>query len=168
MNIPSFDRKDAMQRPRTLSLFLETNQSSLDPIFTLKEDDHTLHGVLYYSLKKIYLEIADPTEYQFAQLVFGSWKHWKKLCDSPPIKPHIEEWRDELEIKLTSQAVRSMIETAQEEGSKGVTAAKYVAERGWEKQAGRPSKQEVERTKKKYAGIRDEIDEDAKNIGLLN
>jgi len=166
--IPEFDRKDSIQRPRTLSLFLETNQSSLGAVFTLKDQDHELNGNKYYSLRKIYMEIADVTEYEVAMAVFGSWNHWKKIIASPPLIPYIQQWREELEIKNASRIIKGMIETAETEGSKGLTAAKYVLEKGWEKKAGRPSKKEIERTRRVHAGIKEEIEDDARNIGLLN
>lgn len=152
---------------RTQSLFLETNKSSLEPIMVLKEIDWEYKGKLLPSLKKIYLSFNDPTEYQVAMEVFGSWNQWKRLCDNALIFAHIKEWREELEIKLRSQAVKALIATAQEDGAKGTTAAKYVAEKGWDKRkAGAPSKEEVAREKKIHAGINDDVEDDLTRLGL--
>lgn len=158
--------KDDKQRLRTQSLFYELNGIK-DAIFTLKEDDYEAHGKKLVSLKKLYLEIADPTEYEFAKTVFGSWKHWQRLCANAIIRPYIDEWREELEIKIRSQAIKSILQTARDEGSKGTQAAKWLAEGKWQGTGrGRPSKEEVERTKRIHAGIKDEIDEDFERLGV--
>ena len=161
--------KDKMGRYRTMSLFLEYNQDSSTALFTIKPYDHELHGVSYLSLKKIYLTFEDPTEYEFAIAVFGDWKHWQKICNNSVLLPFIMEWRDELEIKLRSRAIRAIIGAAVGEGSKGTAAAKWIAEGQWKGKGsnrGRPSKEEVERIKKIHAGISEDIDEDAKRIGV--
>ena len=59
---------DKMGKYRTQSLFLEIGYGD-DAIFTLKDQDHVHDGKTYLSLRKMYLEFNDPTEYQFANEV---------------------------------------------------------------------------------------------------
>jgi hypothetical protein len=133
------------------------------PIYNLREYDH--HET--YSLKKLYLELMDPTEYQVASQLFYSWKHWQKLCETEWFKEHVEAWRSELEIKLTSEAYHTIAQQAAVGGKDAVPAAKYLAERGWEKKKkGRPSKEEVAGERKKQAGLRKVVDNDAERIGI--
>lgn len=160
------DRKDTGGKWLTKALFWEERHTDYTPSFTLKSEDMEKDGIVYPSLKKIYLSYEDPTEYSFAVEVIGDWDHWQTICNSYIIGKHIQKWRDELEIMLKSKAIKAMINTATKEGAKGTTAAKYLAEKGWEKKAGRPNKAEVERQKKIHAGIADEIDEDAERLGL--
>lgn len=85
--------------------------------------------------------MEDLTEYEFANQLFAGWAHWQKLCNNRAIFAHIQEWRAELEYKMRSKAVKSMIKQANQ-GS--FQAAKWLADRGWETRgAGRPSKEEV-------------------------
>ena len=152
---------------RTQSLFLETNQSRLKPIITLKEVDWEYKGEVLPSLRKIYMEIADPEEYEVAIAVLGSWEHWLRLLDNKQVMKYIQQYRDELEIKIRSGAVKSLIQTAHFEGSKGTTAAKYIAEKGWDKRkAGAPTKQEVHRELKIQTGISEDIEDDLERLGL--
>jgi len=152
---------------RIQSLFVETNKSKLTPIMTLADYDKEYKGVILPSLHRVYLELADPTEYSVAMEVFGSWKHWERLLGNKAIMSFIKEWRVELEIKLRSAGIKALAATAANEGSKGTTAAKFLAERGWEKRkAGAPSKEEVVREKKVAAGIEDDIDADLKRLGI--
>jgi hypothetical protein len=152
---------------RTQSLFLEINNSSLSPIMTLKELDWEYKGKLLPSLKKIYLELEDPTEYEVAMHVLGSWNHWNRLLDNKLIRTEIIKWREELEIKLRSKALRAMIDTASFEGAKGTTAAKYLAEKGWIKRpAGRPSEEETKGQLKQDKELKELLKEDAKRVGL--
>jgi len=154
--------KDSMGRYRTQSLFLETISITTEtPVFTLKPQDHK--GLP--SLKRLYLEWMDPTEYSFAVEVLGSWEHWLKLCGSEWFMEHITVWRDELEIKLRSEGVASMRKLAAK-GNKD--ASKWLAEKGWNKRsgAGRPSKEEVERERMQQARLASDLDDDAKRLGL--
>lgn len=135
---------DGQGKPVTQSLFLEMGYSEYS-IYTLKEVDHEYQGVVYPSLKKLYLEEEDPTEYEFATKYLLGYKHWKRLCANRMLQPHIEEWREELEMKLRSKAVKDMLTSAK---GGNYQAAKWFADRGWAtRAAGRPSKEEVQREK---------------------
>ena len=149
--------RDHQMRYRTRSLFYETQDvDTFEPIFTLKPYDY--NGCV--SLKRIYLELALPdNEYEFATTVFGDWEHWKKLCASKWFQAYVSDWREELEIKIKSAAMKAMFDTARYEGSKGTAAAKWIAEGKWRSQRGRPSKDEVERERRIQAGVAEEVDE---------
>ena len=165
-----FERKllvDHVGAHRTQSLFLETNNTPGLPIMTLKELDWEYKGRILPSLRRLYMEANDPTEYTIAHEVFGSWKQWKRLCKNKIIGEYIQELRDELEVRLRSDAIKAMVDTATLEGAKGTTAAKYIAERGWNKRkAGAPSKEEKNRELKIQDGISDEIQEDMARLEL--
>ena len=68
------------------------------------------------------------------------------------LREHFDEWREELEVLLRSDAIRAI----RDMGADGTNyqAMKFMADRGWEKRgAGRPSKAEASRE----ARIRDAI-----------
>ena len=137
-------------RPITQSLFLELGYND-EAIYTLKDFNHTYKGKEYLSIKAAYLEMSDPTEYDFATKYFLNWKHWQRICANKAIRIHIDEWREELEMKLRSRAVKLTI--AQAEGG-SYQAAKWLADKGWTKrEAGRPSKAEVEGERKFLAKV---------------
>lgn len=148
---------DSMGKFRTQSLFLELGYGT-EALFTLKDQDHIHDGREYPSLKRIYLEFEDPTEYEFANTVLLGWKHWQRMCENKIIRKHIDEWREEMEVKLRSQAIRDAIQ----EAKKGhFQAAKWVADRGWSSRgAGRPTKAEVDHEKKIQSRLGEEYDAD--------
>ena len=155
---------DSTGRPMTQSLFLETQYSPF-AVYSLKDDDHIYNGKTYPSIKKLYLEIADPTEYAFATEYLLGIKHWFRICDNKLMQKHVEEWRFELELKLRSQGVKKMIGAARG-GSLG--AAKWLVDKGWsDRSAGRPSKEELEKEKKIRMNISDEYSEDMKRLALV-
>lgn len=150
---------DSTGRPLTQGLFLEIGYGDA-AVFTLKEQDHELNGKTYFSLKRLYLNTNDPTEYDFATTYLLGWKHWLRLCENKALRAHIDEWREELEIKLRSQGVKQIILQATGPLA-SVQAAKWVADRGWAvRGAGRPTKAEVERERKVQAGMTDEYSAD--------
>lgn len=155
---------DVSGRPLTQSLFLETQYGS-DAIYTLKEVDHVWNDKVYYSLKRLYLEMGDPTEYQFATTYFLGWKHWQRICDNKLLSKHIEQCRFELEMKLRSEGVRQSINQAR---SGSWQAAKWMSEAGWvHRPAGRPSKEEMEKHKAIEANLQDEFADDIKRLKLV-
>lgn len=148
---------DSGGRPITQSLFLEIGYTK-DAVYTLKDEDYTYNDKVYYSLKKLYMECADPTEYEFATANLLGWKHWMRMCENKLLRKHIDDWREELEVKLRSRAVKQAIEHA---ASGTFQAAKWLADRGWSTRgAGRPSKSDLEREKRIQEGIADEYNND--------
>jgi len=148
---------DSMGKFRTQSLFLELGYGA-EALFTLKDQDHVHDGKTYISMKRLYLEFEDPTEYEFANTVLLNWKHWQRMCENKLIRKHIDDWREELEVKLRCQAIGDAIQLAK---SGQFQAAKWVADRGWAtRAAGRPSKAEIEHEKKVQARIEDEYGAD--------
>jgi len=151
--------KDSRGYPMTQALFLETVYSPYaiwtfddeDKEYTFPEtNDHEMAGktVLLKSLRSYFLDIADPTEYQFAKQCTIGWDHWKRLTENKMIRAEVEKWREELEVALRSEGIQAIIDsTAREDGN--FQAAKWLADKSWQKTGpGRPSKSEVEREKR--------------------
>ena len=161
--------KDKLGRYRTMSLFrefyLNEEGSDLEPVYCLKDEDP--QGKLP-SLKQMYMEIGDPTEYEFAIQAFGSYQHWLKIKNARAIKKFVEDWPIELEVKLRSEGIRSVVDEALNGKSK-FNAAKFLAKGEWKEshsKRGRPSKEEVEREVKIAAKLDAEIGADAQRLGL--
>ena len=148
---------DGHGKPLTQSLFLEIGYTDF-AVYTLKDFDYEYNGKVYHSLKRLYIECEDPTEYEFANLHLLGWRHWLRLCENKQVAKHIDEWRAELEYKLRSKAVKMMLTSAH---GGNYQAAKWFADRGWSnKGAGRPSKADVEHEKKVQAALADEYSDD--------
>lgn len=147
---------DTTGRPITQALFLEVNYDEKYAVYTLKDVDFNYNGTLYPSLKRLFIDMADPTEYAFATKYLLGWQHWKRICDNKMLARHIAEWREELELKLRSIAIRDLQDLCSSENG-NFQAAKFLADRGWDKRgAGRPSKAEVEH----HAAVDRRIDEE--------
>ncbi|MDB4302068.1 hypothetical protein N9924_00730 [bacterium] len=151
---------DSMGRPLTQSLFLEIGYKFDFAVYSLKDSDHHYRGEVYPSLKRLYLAHEDPTEYDFATTYLLGWNHWKRLNDNKVLRKHFDEWREELELKLRSQAVRDIMDQCANEGG-SFQAAKWLADRGWDKRAaGRPSKSEQDKESRIQERIDDEFKDD--------
>ena len=149
---------DSEGRPLTQSLFLEIGYNLEYAIYTFKHRDHEFKGKKYFSIRNLYLECNDVTEYEFANKYFMGWQHWKRISENRIVKKHVREWREELEIRLRCQGIRSVMKSA-EQG--GFQAAKWLTDRGWDvRAAGRPSKEELEREKQIQTRISDEFSAD--------
>lgn len=148
--------------PLTQSLFLEIGYTDY-AVYTLKDEDYEYKGMVYPSLKRLYLEMEDAGEYEFACTHLLGWKHWQRLCANQTIAKEIDEWRYELELKLRSQAIKQIRVKAITE--KGINAAKWIAEKGWDKKpAGRPTKSQIERETKMQADIISMFDADLQRL----
>lgn len=121
-------------KPRVQSLFLEMSyEDTSNAIFTLKEDDYEHHGKFYTSLQKLFVSLVpnDPTEYEFAQLVFGSWEIWEAISTSPRLKGFVQKWRKEAHVKIKSQAIQAIAMEMKEGGRSSFSAAKLLLDKGW-------------------------------------
>lgn len=122
--------KDTSNRWLTSALFVETNDTDgkYEPIFTLAEEDKGK----YISLKRKYMEYLDPTEYNFAKAVFGSYLCWENLIKTAWFREYLEQWRKERDLQLQFHNFR----TASEIQSSGtaaekLTATKWLSEEKW-------------------------------------
>lgn len=158
---------DDRGRYRTQSLFLEIAYDT-DALFTLKDYDHEYKGKTYPSLKRMFLEDSDPTEYIFATNRLAGWEHWQKISENKVLAVHINKWRFELELKLRSEGIKHVIHSARKKGN--WLAGKFLAERGWEVRAGagRPGKEEIERSIAIDKAIASEYEDDFARLKVIN
>lgn len=159
--------KDSCNRWLTSGLFYECRDQDLTfAKFTLWEHDREVKGVKLISIKRLFVACEDPTEYEFATKYLGGWDHWKAIQASEVMKPYIATWRDELEIRLRASAIKQIALLAQTD--KGFQAAKFIADRGWKvRNAGAPSKEEVEGMKAIEKAVNKEFIADAERLGLV-
>jgi hypothetical protein len=164
-----FDQlKDSQGRFRTQSLFWERRHESYPAHFTLKKHNIERDGKVYLSLYEKYMEINDPTEYQVAIRLLGSWDHWQALCNSKWFKEHVTGWREELRIKLDSQRYYEALKAA---STGSLPATKFLAERWGDeekevKKRGRPSNEERAAHLKRIQQESEELNDDAARIGI--
>lgn len=158
--------KDNVGKWFTQSLFLETkygaNSDVCAPIFTLKDNDYK--GLI--SLKRVYLELRDPTEYRIATEWLGGWQHWKALCSSVWFMKNLTVWREELEVKMKAENLKKMYEIAQSSGAVAKDAAKFFINREWEVKRGRPSKEEKARQLRINSQVTEQVENDFKLLNL--
>lgn len=154
---------DTRGRPLTQSLFLEIGYNPEFAVYTLKDFDHVYEGTNYPSLKRLYLAYEDPLEYNFVSEYLYSWDQWERLCANKIVAKHINQWRYELELKLSSQAVKDIIDMTVDE--KNFQACKYLAERSWSKNAvGRPKKDTSELDAKLEERLHSEFEDDLARV----
>lgn len=151
---------------KTTSLFTDFF-SQQEPLYTLRDKEHKHNGQVYPSLYKLYMEMSDITEYDFANTYFESYQHWKLVCDHPEIKPYIDRWRAELELKVKSMALKEIIAQANaEDPKKRLEASKYLYEKVYvtKETKGRPSKQQIKEEAMKQAMLSNTILDDHERI----
>lgn len=157
---------------RTKSLFYELSYDNTDHVlFTLKDFDVEHNGRTYTSLPNLYRSLVpqDPTEYTFAMAVFGNWHVWDVIRNAPQLRPYVKRWRNEAEVKIKSEAIKTIAAEAQSGGRSSFTAAKLLLERGWiEKEAASKAKQkliekEEEELNKEALKL---LSEDAERLGI--
>ena len=151
--------------PKTASLFAETTVAD-NPVFSLSPFE--TEGLV--SVKDVYLMCNDVTEYLPAIVIMGSTKQWNRVCKAKWFKPFIEELREELELRIRSEAVKGILEEAASSKSTAFQAMKLLATKGYipkeENVRGRPSKEEVARETKIQTKLKTEVEEEAQRLGL--
>jgi hypothetical protein len=154
--------RDVTGRYLTKALFVELTDREMaekyPPLCTMKE------------AHDLYMLIADPTEYKFAQsLLYREdttfWDHWQRLLNTADFMLYLTKWREELDAAIKSDAVDKLRSMSDE----SPVAAKWLADKGYEtkRKAGRPSKQEIETEKKNMAHADKTVEDDADRIKLV-
>ena len=122
---------DSTGRKLTVGLFQELAEDKSKAIFKLSD------------WRKVYVDIADPTDYEAALVLIGSWEHWLALVANKQFAAELEKWRAEVDVKLKSEALTEL--KKQSRSDKGTAAAKWLAENGYNpKKVGRPRKDKDE------------------------
>lgn len=139
--------------------------------YSLKKEDHEVGDKTYLSLHKIYVEMEDPTEYEFALSVFGDFSVWENLCNLSWFRVHHNQMKKELMLKLKARTIKNMIKDLAE-GKASYNAQKYLADAGYlegnEKKRGRPSKEELDGALRDAVRKEADTKDDAARIGLIN
>ena len=113
---------DSTGRRMTVGLFKELSDNPAAP-FSI-DDWH-----------KEYVRLSDPTDYTAAMALIGQWEHWTMLLDCKPFMEHLTKWREEVSVKLRSEAIAEL--KKQSKTDKGTAAAKWLAEQSVTKTKGR-------------------------------
>lgn len=148
-------------------LFYEMNREHSSDLYTLKDWDHKGLPSLY----RLYMEMDDQTEYEFANKYLDGWEHWCMLCDTPFFKPYVERWRHELYLKNAAQSLNRIKREAKSTSKESFMANRYLLERGWiskdeqkKQRVGRPSKEDIQKEIKEQAFIQSSMEDDLKRM----
>lgn len=153
--------KDKMGRYITQGLFIDFRYDETFAVYTLEDQDKVYKGNSYPSLRRLYLEECDPTEYNFANKYLFGWEHWLALKNNKELYKYIERWEEELEVKMRAKGIHSLLKMS--EGA-NFNAAKWVADGQWNQKRGRPSKEEKERERKIRERAMAEAEEDSARV----
>ena len=147
----------------TQQLFFETcGGDKSNAIYTLKDYDHEVDGVIYPSIKRLYVDLEDESEYTFATTYFDSWKHYKRLLALPWFSEVIEEAREELQVKLAGKALAALRADALSGSRSSISSAKFLVDKFVKSDAkvGRPSKEAIKRAATEMLGEKGEFQDD--------
>jgi hypothetical protein len=153
----------------TKALFYETTlEDKSSVVYTLKNEDHKGFTSLY----RLYMEMSDPTEYRFATSCLADWEHWTQLCECTWFESYRDRWRQELNLKITSEALARILTEAGSDRREAFSANKYLLEKGWvpkdKDPVGRPSKEAIRRKANEIVFDNSRLIGDAERIGVKN
>lgn len=158
-----FPKTGSGKRLITRGLFIETCEDPTAARYTLKDDD--TDGMV--SLRRLYLEQDDPSEYHFAVNVIGSLAQWEELCKCKWFQPLLTAWRRELDLRIKAGALVRLREEAASGSRNSFQANRYLLEKGWESKEtrrGRPSKAEIHAETVRQAQADKQIESDYERL----
>lgn len=148
-------------------LFFETTgEDKTFVVYSLKDRDH----LGYPSLYRLFMEMEDLTEFNFAKKYLDGWEHWDILCSSNWFKPYVERWREELKLQVKAKALAELRSVASDPENKNhYQANKFLIEGGWEATK-KPANRRVGRPNKEKENVDNElrkrVEEDFKRMEL--
>lgn len=150
--------------PKTRSLFSETCIQGDVPLMTLNGGRADLP-----CLRDFYVPLvaADPSEYTFAEAVFGDVRFWLALKKVKWIQSYLDEWNQMADIKRKSDAFVAMIDEIKSNGRSRFTAAKYLIEEPWKDKRNPEVKAKSKESTEKAAEFWEEDIERLKELGQL-
>lgn len=119
----------------------------------------------------VFIECEDTTEYEPALKLVGSWQEWEKIKrNHAEFRANLEDWHEELKVKLRSRSIRKIQELAEGDNAAALNAAKWIAEEGaYGKKRGRPTKSQKQKVYEEMANETAETKaEKARIISILN
>ena len=146
--------------------FEQTLADKSSVVYTLKDWDHEGFPSLY----RLYMEMEDLTEYEFANKYLDGWEHWEMLNACEWFKPYVERWRKELTLKVQARALKALRAEAQSSSKNSFVANKFLVDRGWVDKSekshgrGRPSKDEVKKAADAIALHDKRLEEDMQRL----
>lgn len=161
--------RTATNQRLTKGLFFEESTDRNTVVYTLKDQDHTVDGVTYPSLYRLYMESDDLTEYSFAVSYLDGWEHWQMLCRCSWFKPFAERWREELEVRARSRSLARLRAEAASSSKNAYLANRFLVERGWvpkgeKSPVGRPTKDRIKQEAEALFNASNEAKSDLERI----
>lgn len=177
---PTTSRSACKQDGRWLTqgLFYETinhaQHQRFCPLYTMQELEvwDPVYELWLPSAKQIYVQ--SDSEYEAAVKLLGSYEHWGRLLalkwfmEGPKncASSGVSQWREEQEARKAHEITQKLLKAAQEGN---VTAMKtLLGNKKPGREAGRPSKEEVEGKKKQMAQEDDDFKSDFARISVLH
>jgi hypothetical protein len=169
---------NASGKVRARALLWEVDWKPSEAIFTIRDTDKyiTLEDgskKFLKSIKKLFVDSCsnDPTEYEFAMTVFGSWDVWSVISNQNILKKHyLPKWRQEAVIRIKSKAIKSIHDEMVTGGRSAFSAAKFLVDKGWldkEDVPSRKTKEQKAREEREDQEAFNLLNEDAKRMGLI-
>ena len=159
MKTPTFKSTNGIYY--TKQLFYETADVEREfVLYTLKDQDHEGHP----SLRRLYMEIADETEFKVADTLFAGWPHWKKLLQCQWFLEYLNEWREELRVKQASSSLSALLQKAAQGDSK---VNQYLLDRKLREEkagVGRPTRAKIKQEAALMIQDKEDIKEDLKRL----
>lgn len=154
-------------------LFYEQIKEAADShlcLYTMKDYDHTItvqgEEVELPSIKRLFVEMEDTTEYLFANEYFDNFQHWKKIKSTNWFAPLYLEMKEELLLKLQAKAL-SKIRSLEDDPKVSYHVNKYLLEEGYKDKTdtrGRPSKAKIKEEADRLVLSHSEINEDYERL----
>jgi hypothetical protein len=152
---------------KVLCLIKELCKPTDTPIFTLRDEKEG-----YESLRTLFvsLTVEDPSEATFASVVFDDVGYWLKARENKILKPYVEEWREEADVKRKALAFNAIVHEVKTGGKSAFSAAKFLIEEPYKDKRTPKTKAQVQKTTEKAKAsvfIPDNLD-DFLNQGKVN
>lgn len=112
-------------------------------LYSLQPWDRTKNGIYYPSIHRLYVDMGDLAEFEFANTFFGGYQHWLTVKSGTFFKEAYAAMVEELNAKVSSRSLQAMV-NQMEEGTASQATLKYLADKDYKGKApvGKPKRRQ--------------------------
>lgn len=125
--LSSYVFREEGNKALTRMLFLDQSPTNDRALYSLQSWDRIYKGEYYPSIHRLYVDMEDLAEFDFANKYFDGYQHWLEIKSCEWFKEPYKKMVEELNAKIRGRSLSVMMEQMRD-GTASQATLKYLAD----------------------------------------